>query len=73
MGWPLLVGGALLVRRVFLTMRRADTSFHLDEPASRLLTDGLFRYSRNPAHLSFTMIYTGVSSPCSSCREYCSS
>ncbi|WP_274596072.1 hypothetical protein [Rubrobacter xylanophilus] len=44
MGWP------LPARRVFLTMRRADASFHLDEPASRLLTDGPSGYSRNPAY-----------------------
>jgi protein-S-isoprenylcysteine O-methyltransferase Ste14 len=34
----------------------------LCRPASGLVMDGPFRYSRNPAYVSFTMIYAGVAS-----------
>lgn len=62
LGWPLLGGGITLAVWFLGTMRRAGTSFELDKPASRLVTDGPFRYSRNPAYVSFTMIYAGLSS-----------
>ncbi len=60
LGWPLLGGGALLAVWFFRTMRRAETPFQLDRPASTLLADGPFRYSRNPAYVSFAMIHAGV-------------
>lgn len=41
-------------------MREASTPFRLDEPATKLVTDGPFRFSRNPGYLSFTMIYAGI-------------
>ncbi len=44
------------------TMRRADTPVDPREPVSRLVTTGPFRYTRNPAYLALTMIYTGVAS-----------
>jgi protein-S-isoprenylcysteine O-methyltransferase Ste14 len=61
LGWPLLGGGIALAVWFSRTMRRAGTSYELDKPASRLVTDGPFRYSRNPAYVSFTMIYAGLS------------
>ena len=61
LGWPLLGGGITLAVWVLRTMRRAGTSYDLDKPATRLVTDGPFRYSRNPAYVSFTMIYAGLS------------
>ncbi len=62
LGWPLLVGGASLMGWFFFTMRRADTPIDPREPVSNLATGGPFRYTRNPAYLSMTMIYAGVSS-----------
>lgn len=32
----------------------------MNEPVDRLLTEGPFRYSRNPGYLSFAMIYAGL-------------
>ena len=61
LGWPLLGGGITLAVWTLRTMRRAGTSYELDKPATRLVTDGPFRYSRNPAYVSFTMIYAGLS------------
>lgn len=31
----------------------------MNEPVDELLTEGPFRYSRNPGYLSFAMIYAG--------------
>ena len=61
-GWPLLGGGVLLMGWFLLTMRRADTPVDPREPVSRLVTTGPFRYTRNPAYLAMTMIYTGLAS-----------
>ena len=60
LGWPLLPGGLLLSGLFYFTMRRADTPIDSRKPVSNLTTEGPFRYTRNPAYLSMTMIYAGV-------------
>jgi protein-S-isoprenylcysteine O-methyltransferase Ste14 len=60
LGWA-LVGGAMALAVWFArTMRRADTTMHLNKPVARLVQDGPFRYSRNPGYLSLTILYTGI-------------
>jgi protein-S-isoprenylcysteine O-methyltransferase Ste14 len=59
-GWPLVVGGVLLNGWFHSTMRRADTPIDPRKPVSNLTTEGPFRYTRNPAYLSLTMVYAGV-------------
>ncbi len=41
-------------------MRSADTTIRIDKPASSLVQNGPFRYSRNPGYLSLTMLYAGI-------------
>ena len=60
LGWPLVLSGVLLNGWFFFTMRRADTPIDPREPVSNLTTEGPFRYTRNPAYLSMTMIYAGI-------------
>jgi protein-S-isoprenylcysteine O-methyltransferase Ste14 len=60
LGWPLLGGGVLLNGWFNLTMRRADTPIDPRKPVSKLITEGPFRYTRNPAYLSLTMVYAGI-------------
>jgi protein-S-isoprenylcysteine O-methyltransferase Ste14 len=60
LGWPLLVSGVLLNGWFNFTMRRAETPIDPRKPVSNLTTDGPFRYTRNPAYLSLTMIYAGI-------------
>jgi protein-S-isoprenylcysteine O-methyltransferase Ste14 len=60
LGWPLLGGGVLLNGWFNLTMRRADTPINPRKPVSKLITEGPFRYTRNPAYLSLTMLYAGI-------------
>ncbi len=62
LGWPLFSGGVLLGSWFFRVMRRADTPISPEEPVSSLVTDGPFRYTRNPGYLSIAMFYTGVAS-----------
>jgi len=60
LAWPLLSGGVLLIGWFEWTMRHADTPANPYKPVSRVVTEGPFRYTRNPAYLSMTMIYTGI-------------
>ena len=60
LGWPLLGGGVLLNEWFLLTMRRAETPIDPRKPVSKLTTEGPFRYTRNPAYLSLTMVYAGI-------------
>jgi protein-S-isoprenylcysteine O-methyltransferase Ste14 len=60
LGWP-LAGGAMALAAWFArTMRRANTTMHVNKPVSRVVQDGPFRYSRNPGYLSLLMIYMGI-------------
>ena len=66
-GLPLIVGGLLLGGWTFQTMRRADTPVIGEplvpgKPTSSLITDGSFRYSRNPGYLAAAMVYAGIAS-----------
>ena len=67
LGVPPIGGGVLLGVWTFRTMRRADTPIIGEplvsgRPTSSLVTDGPFRYSRNPGYLGAAMVYTGIAS-----------
>lgn len=59
LGWLLVGGGVALVAWFVRTMRRADTTIHVNKPASSLVQNGPFRYNRNPGYLTLTMLYAG--------------
>jgi protein-S-isoprenylcysteine O-methyltransferase Ste14 len=44
----------------FQTMRSADTTVRPDRAATKLVTDGPFRYSRNPLYVALTLMYAGI-------------
>src|SRR5919205_105933 len=60
LGWLLLANGMLLNGWFNFTMRRTDTPINPRKPVSKLVTDGPFHYTRNPAYLSLALIYAGV-------------
>ena len=60
LGWPLLGGGVLLLGWFEWAMRRAGTPTNPYKPSSCIVTEGPFRYTRNPAYLSMTTIYAGI-------------
>lgn len=62
LGWPLLCSGVLLLGWFAWTLRHAGTPANPYKPVSHIVTEGPFRYTRNPAYLSMTMIYTGLAS-----------
>jgi protein-S-isoprenylcysteine O-methyltransferase Ste14 len=39
---------------------RGRTAFDARKPTTSIVTDGAFRYSRNPTYLSLTLLYVGV-------------
>jgi len=43
-------------------MRRAQTAFDVRKPTTAIVTQGAFRFSRNPGYLSLTILYIGISS-----------
>jgi len=62
-----MLGGAMLAGGVVLgpiwgvlTLRRAATTIRPDKPTAELVTDGSFRFSRNPLYLALTLIYAGL-------------
>ena len=60
LGWPLLGGGMLLLGWFEWALRRGGTPANPYKPVSRIVTEGPFRYTRNPGYLSMAMIYTGI-------------
>ena len=62
LGWPLVGGGLLLGSWFFRAFRHANTPVDPGEPVSSLVTNGLYRHTRNPGYLSMAMIYAGIAS-----------
>src|SRR5260221_3460049 len=60
LGVTLIGASVALVSRTFQRMRRAGTNVNPIEPATVLVTDGPFKFTRNPLYLSLTLFYTGV-------------
>ena len=60
LGWPLLGGGVLLLGWFEWAMRRAGTPTNPYKPSSGIVTEGPFRYTRNPGYLSLALIYAGI-------------
>src|SRR4051795_9106333 len=62
LGWSLVAGAAATQAWFILTMRRTATPIDPRKPTARLVTDGPFRFSRNPAYLAFAAFYLGIAS-----------
>jgi len=59
-GIVLIVLGVAIMPPVLLRFRRAGTPFNPHKPASALITDGPYRFSRNPAYVVLTLWYLGA-------------
>ncbi|MGH8022658.1 MAG: methyltransferase family protein [Limisphaerales bacterium] len=61
-----VVGGILIVAGIALgmwgvrTMHRAGTAVRPRRPVTALVTDGPFRYTRNPLYIALVTIYVGI-------------
>jgi protein-S-isoprenylcysteine O-methyltransferase Ste14 len=60
LGLPLIGSGLVVGAAAVRTMRRSGTNVNPSEPATALVTNGPFRFSRNPIYLAFTLLYSGV-------------
>ena len=59
-GLVLILVSLLIMPPVLRRFRRASTSFDVRKAASALITDGPYRFSRNPAYVSLTLLYLGI-------------
>ncbi len=50
----------ILAPAAFHQMRRAKTNIDPTQPATAIVTEGPFRFTRNPIYLSLTLFYTGI-------------
>jgi len=60
-GSAILVCGVIGLAAAIRTIWRAQTPIDPYKTTTALVTDGLFRFSRNPIYVSDTLIYVGLS------------
>jgi protein-S-isoprenylcysteine O-methyltransferase Ste14 len=60
LGLAVLLLGARLVRSAEAAMKRAGTDPRPAHPSIAIVTDGPFRWTRNPMYLGTTGLYLGV-------------
>lgn len=60
-GWLLLAVSASLVLWAARAFSRAQTAIMPFKPASRIVTSGPYRFSRNPMYVGLTLMYVGLS------------
>ena len=61
LGWPLVIGGIAIGFLGSREMRRAQTNMDPYKPTTAIVSEGPFRFTRNPLYLSMTLIYCGIS------------
>ncbi len=59
-GTLLVVASSLIIPFVLVRFRRAGTPLNVRKPTTALVTDGPYRFSRNPAYVALTLLYLGV-------------
>lgn len=60
LGLVVLLLGGWLVRSAEAAMKRAGTDPRPDHPSMAVVTDGPFRWTRNPMYLGTTGLYLGI-------------
>ena len=60
LGWPLIDAGLVLGFLGDRAMRNAHTNVSPYRPTTKLVTEGPYRFTRNPLYLSLTLVYGGV-------------
>lgn len=57
----ILIGlSSFLVVPAVMHFKKANTPFDVRKPATTLITDGPYRYTRNPGYLALTLLYLGL-------------
>ncbi len=60
LGVAIIAASISIVVSAFRALARARTAFDARKPTISIVTDGAFRYSRNPTYLSLTLLHVGV-------------
>ncbi len=60
LGPVLLLISLLILIFVLLSFKKANTTFDVRRSASKLITDGPMRYSRNPTYVSLIILCIGI-------------
>jgi protein-S-isoprenylcysteine O-methyltransferase Ste14 len=61
LGWPLIVSGFVIGSLAFREMKRAGTNVDPRQPTTAIVTEGPYRFTRNPLYLCLTLVYAGIS------------
>ncbi len=59
-GSALVALGVAIMTVAVRQFGRAGTNVETPKPATQLVTDGVFRFSRNPMYVSLTLIHAGI-------------
>lgn len=60
LGWLGLFAGAAILMSAAGLFRKSGTNIEPWKPVSALVTDGVYRWTRNPMYLGMTLIYAGA-------------
>jgi protein-S-isoprenylcysteine O-methyltransferase Ste14 len=60
LGITLIISGLVIARTISRSFSKVDTEIHTFKKPRQLVTNGLFKYSRNPIYLSFVVILIGL-------------
>lgn len=61
MGWGLVAVGALLFLWGMTTFSKMRTGIMLQHPATKVVEEPPYSWSRNPMYVAFTVVYVGMS------------
>ncbi len=59
-GWALVLIGTLIVAWAVARFVKAKTHVDVRKPATTIVTDGPYKFSRNPMYLAATLLYAGI-------------
>ncbi len=59
-GMIVVLAGFLLWVSAIRTLRKHGTAINPTKPTTRVVSDGPYRFSRNPMYLGLTLLYLGV-------------
>ena len=59
-GIPIMFLSGMTVISAVVTFRRAKTTFSINKESTAMVTQGPYRFTRNPAYLALAVLYLGI-------------